>query len=133
MNEVIKEQRNYYNLHDFIKGTSFFFFFVFLGPHTQHMEVPRLGAESELQPLAYPTVTARLDLSCLCNLYHSSQQHQILNPLSKARDRTHVARNMSGFITAESQRELQGPLTFFRPLRIPKHLLQGSWGRGHHL
>ena len=25
-----------------------FFFFVFLGPHLQHMEVPRLGVESEL-------------------------------------------------------------------------------------
>ena len=25
-----------------------FFFFWFLGPHLQHMEVPRLGAESEL-------------------------------------------------------------------------------------
>ena len=26
----------------------FFFFLVFLGPHPQHMEVPRLGVESEL-------------------------------------------------------------------------------------
>ena len=33
------------------KGTglslSFFFFSYFLGPHPQHMEVPRLGVESE--------------------------------------------------------------------------------------
>ena len=28
---------------------NFFFFFVFLGPHPQHGEVPRLGIESELQ------------------------------------------------------------------------------------
>ena len=27
----------------------FFFFFVFLGPHLGHVEVPRLGVESELQ------------------------------------------------------------------------------------
>ena len=27
---------------------SFFFFFVFLGPHPRHMEVPRLGVQSEL-------------------------------------------------------------------------------------
>ena len=27
---------------------SFFFFFFFLGPHLQHMDVPRLGVESEL-------------------------------------------------------------------------------------
>ena len=26
---------------------------------------------------------------CVCDLYHSSQQHQILIPLSKARDQTH--------------------------------------------
>ena len=26
----------------------FFFFFVLLGPHVQHMEVPRVGAELEL-------------------------------------------------------------------------------------
>ena len=32
--------------------------FYFLGPHTRHLEVPRLGAESELQLLAYTTATA---------------------------------------------------------------------------
>ena len=34
----------------------FFFFlsFVFLGPHVQHMEVPRPEVESELQPPSYP-------------------------------------------------------------------------------
>ena len=31
----------------------FFFFLLFLGPLPQHMEVPRLGVESELQPPAY--------------------------------------------------------------------------------
>ena len=30
----------------------FFFFFVFLGPHVQHMEVPKLGTELEPQTLA---------------------------------------------------------------------------------
>ena len=28
----------------------FFFFLIFLGPHLRHMEVPRVGVESELQP-----------------------------------------------------------------------------------
>ena len=61
------------------------FCFVFLGPHLWHIEVPRLGMESEL--LAYPTATAMQDLSCICDLHHSSQQHWILNPLtSKSRD-----------------------------------------------
>ena len=53
-------------------------------------EVPRLGAESELQLPVCTTVTAMLDPSCICDLHHSSLQCWILNPLSKARDRTQV-------------------------------------------
>ena len=41
----------------------FFFFFVFLGAHLWHMEVPRLGVESELELPAYTTVTATQDPS----------------------------------------------------------------------
>ena len=33
----------------------FFFFLVFLGLHSQHVEAPRLGVQSELQPPAYAT------------------------------------------------------------------------------
>ena len=40
---------------------SFSFLFVFLQPHLQHMEVPRLGVESELQLLTYTTATATRD------------------------------------------------------------------------
>ena len=39
------------------------FFFVFLGPHMKHMEVPRLGVELELWLLAYATATAMQDPS----------------------------------------------------------------------
>ena len=53
------------------------------------MEVPRLGAESELHLLAYIKDTAMLDLSSVCGLHHSSQQHLILNPMSEARGRVH--------------------------------------------
>ena len=49
-------------------------FFWFLGPHLRHMEVPSLGVESELQPPAYTTATARWDLSLICDLHHSSRQ-----------------------------------------------------------
>ena len=52
------------------------------------MVVPRLGVESELQLLAYATAIAMWDLSRIFSLHHSSQQRQILNLLSKARDRT---------------------------------------------
>ena len=66
----------------------FFFLACVLGLHSRHMQVPRLGVESKLQLLAYTTVTATWDPSHVCNLHHSSQQRQILNPLSEARDRT---------------------------------------------
>ena len=49
-------------------------FILFLGPHPQHMEVPRLGVESERQPLAYSTATAAPDPSHVCDLHGSSQQ-----------------------------------------------------------
>ena len=63
----------------------------FLGPHPWYMEVPRLGVESELQLLAYTTAIATQDPSRVCDLHHSSWQHQILNPMSEARD---LARNL---------------------------------------
>ena len=37
------------------------FLFKILGPHLWHVEVPRLGVESELQLLAYAIATATLD------------------------------------------------------------------------
>ena len=61
---------------------------LFLGLHVQHMEVPSLGVESELQLRTYTTATATQDPSHVCNLHHSSWQHWILNPLSEARDQT---------------------------------------------
>ena len=66
----------------------FFFLFYFVGPHPWHVEVPSLGVESELQLPAYITVTATGDTRHVCDLHHSSQQYQILNPLIEARDRT---------------------------------------------
>ena len=67
--------------------TSFFFFF-FLGPHLWYMEVPRLGVELALQLPA--TATATQDPSHICDLQNSLQQCHILNPPSKAPNRTHI-------------------------------------------
>ena len=41
---------------------------------------------TELQLPAYTTATAVPDPSRVCDLHQSSQQHQIVNPLSGARD-----------------------------------------------
>ena len=68
----------------------------FLGLPLWRMEFPRLGVESELQPLTYTTATAMSDSSCICNLRHSSLQHQILNPLNEARDWTCVLMDTMG-------------------------------------
>ena len=57
----------------------FFFFFVFLGPHPQHMEVPMIGAELDLQLLAYPTATTTPDLSCIYDIHCNLRHCQILN------------------------------------------------------
>ena len=67
-----------------------FIYFCFLRPHPQHMEVPRLVVQSEIQLPACATVTVTQDPSPICNLHHSSQQLQILNPLSKSRNQTFV-------------------------------------------
>ena len=50
------------------------FFFFFYGPHPRHMEVPRLGVESELQMPAYTVGTAKQDPSHVCDLHHSLLQ-----------------------------------------------------------
>ena len=77
---------------------------VFLGLHPGHMEVPRIGVESELQFLPYATATP--DPSHIFDLHHSSQQHWILNPLSEARDQTASSWMLVRFVTAEPQQEL---------------------------
>ena len=73
----------------------------------KHMEVPRLGVESELQLQAYTTALATQDLSRVCRLHHSLLQRQSLNPLGEARNRTHIlTETMPGSLPAELQWEL---------------------------
>ena len=83
----------------------FFAFYCFLGPPPQPMEVPSLG-ELELQLLAYATATARWDSSCICDLYHSSQQRWIPDPLSEARHGICILTDASLIHSATPQREL---------------------------
>ena len=66
-----------------------FFFFFFLGPHLLDVEAPRPGVELELQLQAYNTATATQAPS------HSSRQRWTLNPLSEARDQTHILMDSS--------------------------------------
>ena len=66
-----------------------FFSWLFRAAPEAH-EVLRLGVELELQLSADTTATATQDLSRICHLHTSSGQCRIPNPLSKARDRTHI-------------------------------------------
>ena len=64
-----------------------------------YIEVSGLGVKSELQLLAYTTATVTPDLSCVCDLHHSSQQCLILNALSWGRNRTRIFMDTSWFVT----------------------------------
>ena len=76
--QLVYRELSYKEIH--VARNSFFFF---LWPHLQHVEVPRLGVKSNLQLLDFEGATP--DLSCICDLYHSSWQCLILNPLSESR------------------------------------------------
>ena len=70
------------------------------------MEFPRLGIELELQLPAYTTATAMQDLSHVCDLYHSSQQSQILKPLVRPGIEPATSWFPVGFVSTVPQREL---------------------------
>ena len=67
--------------------------FCFWGPFSWHMEVPRPEANQSCS--FWPTTQIQPDPSRVFNLHHSSWQRQILNPLSKVRDWTHILMDTS--------------------------------------
>ena len=93
-----------------------FFFFCFFGPHLQHIDVPRLGVELELQLPATATATTTRDLSHICDLHHSSWQHQILNPEQRPRIEPATSWFLVRSISAAPQRELLGQVFVSQPL-----------------
>ena len=72
-----------------------FLCFFFQAALSAYGGVPRLGVESELPLPAFTTATATRDPSHICLLHHTSQQPQIPDTLSKARDRTHLLMDTS--------------------------------------
>ena len=76
--------------------------FLFFRTAPRAYESSQLGVESELQMTAYTTATATSDPSFVCDLHHSSWQHQIFNPLSEAMSSWVLV----GFVTIELQGEL---------------------------
>ena len=90
---------HYIILYTFCKPEALFIrnFFFFLWPHLQHMEVPRQGAESQLQLPAYATAIAIPDPSRVCHLCCSLRQCWIFNLVSEARDQTHILMETMSF------------------------------------
>ena len=70
------------------------------------MEVPRIGVESELQLPAYTTATSTPDPSRIFDVHHNSHQHQVINPLSNARDWSCIPWMLVRVISAEPRQEL---------------------------
>ena len=95
-------------------GERCFVLFCFLGPHLRHMEIPRLGVESELQLPTYTTATQDPRIpatSVTCSL----QQRQILNPLSEARNGIDILMDTSQVLSLLSlnRNSLQWEVFFF--------------------
>ena len=104
--KLLQWQRQILNPLHHKRSTGKFIFIIqvgfFLGGrllYLWHMEVPGLGVELELQLLAHTAATATPDLSHICDLPCSSQQHQLLNPLSGARNCAHILVDTSQSIT----------------------------------
>ena len=75
----------------------FLSFLNFLLPHLQYMEFPGLGGQIGAVATASAMATITPDASLPCDLPCSLWQSWILNPLSEARDRTHIlTETMSG-------------------------------------
>ena len=71
------------------------------------MEDPQARGQIRATAAAYATATATWDLSHICNLYHSSPQRMILNPLIKAGIKPTSSWILVRFISSEPKRQLQ--------------------------
>ena len=93
------------------------------------MQVPRLGLKLELQLPAYTTAIATWDPSLVCNLYCSSRERQIPNPLREASDRTCNLMDTSwvGFLTTETQQELLTFLKYEGSLLFERNVGRGNY------
>ena len=95
----------------------FFFFSLpcFLGLHLWHIEVPRLGGLIRAADTGLHHNHAMPDQSHVCDLHHSSWQHQILNPQSEARDQTATSWILVRFVSTAPQRKVSSYF-FFKEL-----------------
>ena len=124
-----KKKKSKVDFHWKIKSFFFFFFLVSLfRAHSQHMEVPRLGAQLRLQLQAYATATAMPDWAMSVTLDHRSWQCLILNWLSKAGDRTCTLMDASQIHFCGAMTEAPKNEILIKYLSNPlKHLYRNLW------
>ena len=87
-----------------------FFFFPFYGRICGGTQARgRIGAAASGQSHSH----SHANLSCICDLLHSSRQCQTLSPLSEASDQTYILTGTArGPQPTEPHRELLTPITF---------------------
>ena len=73
----------------------FYFLFYFLFLRTARVAYGGSQARGGIGATAYTTATVTQDLSRICDLYCSSWQCLILNPLSEAWDQMHILMDTS--------------------------------------
>ena len=82
-------------------GIFYFLFFVFLGPHPQHIKVPRLGVELELQLPAHVTATAAWDQTSSSTHTTAHANAESLTHWMKPRIEPASSWILVGFVTVE--------------------------------
>ena len=121
-------------LFSFISSFSFFFFFFFfLGMYLQHMEIPRLGVESELLLQAYTTATAMQDLSHVFDLHTPQLLARSLTHWARPGIEPSSSRILVGFVSTAPQWELHSCLVQLRAgaSGIPWFVYTSLPSRGH--
>ena len=96
MNILKITELHIFKMTEMVNFAFFFFFFCFFGGFL----LVAYGSSQARGPIraklpGYTTATGTWDLSHDYDLHHSSQQHWIPNPLSQARDQTHILTDTS--------------------------------------
>ena len=86
--------------------------FFFLGLHLQHMEVPRLGIQSELLLPAYATATAMPDQVASVTYTTAHGNARSLTPWARPVIKPSTSWFLVGFVSAAPRREVLQRVTF---------------------
>ena len=111
----------------------YLFIYLFLWLHLRHMEVPRLGVETELQLLVYTIATATPDLSHLCDLCSSLWQRRILNPRSKTRDWICIFMDSSWVLNPLSHNGNSRKVCLLDSNNIVENFKRSEWIKSHYI